>query len=67
MGMAPIAHTLFSKYLKFSPSHPKWWNRDRFVLSNGHACALQYVMLHLTGYEEFTIDELKRFRQVDSK
>jgi len=67
MGMAPLAHILFSKYLKFSPAHPKWWNRDRFVLSNGHACALQYVMLHLTGYEEFTLDELKRFRQVDSK
>jgi len=67
MGMAPLAHILFSKYLKFSPSHPKWWNRDRFVLSNGHACALQYVMLHLTGYADFTLDELKRFRQVDSK
>jgi len=67
MGMAPIAHLLWSKYMKYSPSNPKWWNRDRFVLSNGHACALQYIMLHLSGYDEFTIDQLKKFRQVDSK
>lgn len=67
MGMAPIAHILWGKILKYSPSNPKWYQRDRFVLSNGHACALLYSMLHLTGYEEFTLDELKRFRQVGSK
>jgi len=66
MGMAPIAHLLWSKYMKYNPSNPKWWNRDRFVLSNGHACALQYIMLHLSGYEEFTLDQLKKFRQLDS-
>lgn len=42
-------------------------NRDRFVLSNGHACALQYFMLHLSGYEEFTLEQMKLFRQLDSK
>jgi len=67
MGMAPIAHLLWSRVMNYSPTNPKWWNRDRFVLSNGHACALQYVMLHLTGYEEFSLDELKRFRQLHSK
>jgi len=53
--------------MRFNPANPLWFNRDRFVLSNGHACALQYIMLHLTGYKEFSMDELKRFRQVDSK
>jgi transketolase len=67
MGMAPIAHLLWSRVMNYSPKNPKWWNRDRFVLSNGHGCALQYVMLHLTGYEEFSLDELKRFRQINSK
>jgi len=67
MGMAPLAHKLWTKYLKYNPANPKWFGRDRFVLSNGHACALQYVMLHLTGYEEFTMDQLKQFRQLHSK
>lgn len=65
MGMAPIAHTLFSKVLKFSASNPQWWNRDRFLLSNGHGCALQYIMLHLGGYG-VSLDDLKNFRQIDS-
>jgi transketolase len=52
--------------MKYSPEDPKWLNRDRFVLSNGHACALQYTMLHLTGYN-LTIDDLKQFRQPGSK
>ncbi len=65
MGMAPIAHTLFSKVLKFSASNPHWWNRDRFLLSNGHGCALQYIMLHLGGYG-VSLDDLKNFRQIDS-
>ena len=66
MGCAPMAHLLWSEVMHYSPSHPKWWNRDRFVLSNGHACALQYTMLHLTGYG-LTIDDLKQFRQFGSK
>ncbi|KAF0696505.1 hypothetical protein As57867_012695, partial [Aphanomyces stellatus] len=57
MGCAPMAHTLFGKVMNFNPSNPHWTNRDRFVLSNGHACALQYSMLHLTGYD-LPIEEL---------
>jgi len=67
MGMSPMAYLLWTKYLKHNPANPHWYNRDRFVLSNGHACALLYCLLHLTGYEEFSLDELKRFRQVGSK
>lgn len=108
MGCAPIAHVLFSKFMKFDTANPKWvsptiaavgqavaWgllrginrparaatsgsiaarvpprcsqiNRDRFVLSNGHACALLYSMLHLSGYSGITLDDLKKFRQLDS-
>jgi transketolase len=65
MGCAPLAHLLWGEVMNYSPSHPKWWNRDRFVLSNGHACALQYSMLHLTGYG-LTINDLKKFRQLGS-
>lgn len=65
MGMAPAAHVLFSQ-LKTNPKNPKWINRDRFVLSNGHAVALLYVMLHFLGYP-ISIDDLKQFRQLDSK
>jgi len=67
MGMAPMAYTVWTRYLKYSPSSPRWAGRDRFVLSNGHACALQYSLLHLTGFEEFTLDQLKNFRQIGSK
>jgi transketolase len=67
MGMAPMAHALWTKVMNFNPSNPLWINRDRFVLSNGHACALLYTMLHLSGYPDFTLEELKRFRQIDSK
>lgn len=67
MGMAPMAYLTWTKFMKYSPSNPKWWNRDRFVLSNGHACALQYVLLHLTGFEEFTMDQLQHFRQLNHK
>ncbi|KAL0482781.1 transketolase [Acrasis kona] len=66
MGMAPVAHTLFSRVLNFDGKDPKWFNRDRWLLSNGHGCALQYIMLHLGGYD-LPLDELKRFRQVGSK
>jgi transketolase len=66
MGMAPMAFTLFTRFLKHDPAHPRWISRDRFVLSNGHACALLYSVLHLSGYH-FTLDDLKAFRQVGSK
>lgn len=66
MGMAPIAHVLWDKVMSFSPSDPKWAGRDRFVLSNGHGCALLYTMLHLSGYD-VSMDDLKSFRQIDSK
>ncbi|CAA7267654.1 unnamed protein product [Cyclocybe aegerita] len=66
LGMAPVAHVLFSRFLNANPKDSKWFNRDRFVLSNGHACALQYVLLHLLGYK-LSLDDLKAFRQLDSK
>ncbi|GMF30535.1 unnamed protein product [[Candida] boidinii] len=65
MGMAPAAHALFTQ-MKFNPKNPDWLNRDRFVLSNGHACALLYSLLHLFGYD-YTLDDLKNFRQLNSK
>lgn len=65
MGMAPVAHILWTKIMKANPKNSKWYNRDRFVLSNGHACALQYIMLHLMGYK-VSMDDLKAFRQLDS-
>jgi len=66
MGCAPMAHVLWSEVMNYSSSNPSWINRDRFVLSNGHACALQYTMLHLTGYENSKIEDLKKFRQLGS-
>lgn len=62
MGMAPLAFLLWTRYMKYNPKNPKWFNRDRFVLSNGHGSMLIYAMLHLTGYE-LSLEELKRFRQ----
>jgi transketolase len=62
MGMADIAEVLWRDYLKHNPANPRWANRDRFVLSNGHASMLLYSLLHLTGYE-VSIEELKNFRQ----
>mmetsp|Transcript_5285 Transcript_5285/g.8300 ORF Transcript_5285/g.8300 Transcript_5285/m.8300 type:complete len:687 (+) Transcript_5285:50-2110(+) len=66
MGMAPIAHVLWDKVMNFSPTNPKWANRDRFVLSNGHGCALLYTMLHLCGYN-LSMADLQKFRQLHSK
>jgi transketolase len=66
MGCAPMAHVLFSRFISQDPSHPQWINRDRFVLSNGHGCALLYSLLHLMNYN-VSMDDLKRFRQLDSK
>ncbi|KQY21729.1 MULTISPECIES: transketolase [Rhizobium/Agrobacterium group] len=67
MGMADIATVLFSDFMKFDPEDPKWFDRDRFLISNGHGSMLLYSLLYLTGYEDMTIDEIKRFRQIDSK
>ena len=66
MGMAEIAVALWGRHLKHNPANPKWFDRDRFVLSNGHASMLAYSLLHLTGYE-LPIQELKNFRQLHSK
>ena len=63
MGAAPMAFVLFDQFLKFNPKNPKWFDRDRFVLSAGHGCMLQYSLLHLTGYDSVPIDQLKQFRQ----
>jgi transketolase len=67
MGMADVATVLFSRFLKFDPSDPAWPDRDRFVLSAGHGSMLLYALLHLTGYEGMTLDELRAFRQWSSK
>ena len=67
MGMADVATVLFSRFLKFDPADPAWPDRDRFVLSAGHGSMLLYALLHLTGYEGVTSDELKAFRQWGSK
>jgi len=66
MGMADIAEVLWNDFLSHNPANPKWSNRDRFVLSNGHGSMLLYSLLHLTGYD-FPIDEIKNFRQLHSK
>ena len=66
MGMADIAEVLWKDHLSHSPSNPKWLNRDRFVLSNGHGSMLIYSLLHLTGYD-MSIEDIKQFRQMDSK
>ena len=67
MGMADVATVLFSQFLKFDASAPKWADRDRFVLSAGHGSMLLYSLLHLTGYADMTMEELKNFRQLGSK
>src|SRR2546428_1645149 len=66
MGMAEIALALWGRHLRHNPANPKWPDRDRFVLSNGHGSMLLYALLHLTGYD-LPMDELKRFRQLHSK
>src|ERR1700704_759062 len=67
MGMADIAAVLFAQFLRFDPQMPDWPDRDRFSLSNGHGSMLLYGLLHLTGYPDMTIDEIKRFRQIGSR
>ncbi|KAL6927823.1 Transketolase [Hanseniaspora valbyensis] len=66
LGLAPAAHIVY-RNMNFNPKNPDWINRDRFVLSNGHACALLYSMLHVTGYDSVSIEDLKQFRQLNSK
>ncbi|KAK9496314.1 Transketolase, thiamine diphosphate binding domain-containing protein [Lipomyces doorenjongii] len=66
MGLAPVSHVLFNKFMSFNPKNPKFINRDRFVLSNGHGCMLLYALLHLYGYD-LSLDDLKNFRQLGSK
>ena len=67
MGMADIAEVLWNDYLRHNPANPAWANRDRFVLSNGHGSMLLYSLLHLTGYEDFPIEQLRNFRQMGYK
>jgi transketolase len=67
MGMADVATVLFTKFLKFDASEPHWPDRDRFILSAGHGSMLLYSLLHLTGYADMTLDELKHFRQLGSR
>lgn len=67
MGAAPMAFVLWDRFMRFNPKNPKWFNRDRFVLSAGHGCMLQYALLYLMGYDSVTIDDIKNFRQWGSR
>ena len=66
MGMADVCAVLFKNFLKFDPSNPEWINRDRFVLSAGHGSMLLYSLLYLTGYKSISLEDIKKFRQLDS-
>ncbi|HKK67404.1 MAG TPA: transketolase [Bacteroidales bacterium] len=66
MSLAPAAYVLWKKIMNYNPENPQWFNRDRFVLSNGHASILQYILLHLSGYS-LSLDDLKNLRQWGSK
>src|ERR1700751_4635652 len=66
MALAPVAYLIYTELLRHNPADPNWPNRDRFVLSAGHACILQYAALHLTGYD-LSLDDLKQFRQWGSR
>jgi transketolase len=63
MGAAPMAYVLWQKFMQHNPKNPQWFNRDRFVLSAGHGSMLQYALLHLTGYDSVSIEDIKNFRQ----
>ena len=67
LGMADVATVLFAEYIKLNPKAPKWFDRDRFVLSAGHGSMLMYSLLYLTGYEDITIEDIKNFRQFGAK
>ena len=66
MGMADMAAVLWHEHLRVNPADTQWYNRDRFILSNGHASMLQYALLHLTGFD-VSLDDIKNFRQLHSK
>jgi len=66
MGLAPTAYVLYDKIMKFNPKNPKFFNRDRFVLSAGHGSMLQYALMHLYGYDSVSLDDIKQFRQLGS-
>lgn len=66
MGAAPMAYVLWNRFMRHNPKNPDWLNRDRFVLSAGHGCMLQYALLYLTGYDSVGIEDIKQFRQWDS-
>jgi transketolase len=66
MALAPMGHVLWTQFLNYNPKNPHWANRDRFILSCGHACILQYNFLYLTGYD-LSLDDIKNFRQLNSK
>jgi len=65
MALAPAAYVLYTQHMRFNPKNPNWFNRDRFILSNGHASMLQYAILHLLGFE-ISLDDIKNFRQLGS-
>ncbi|KAK6260828.1 Transketolase [Theobroma cacao] len=67
MGCAPMGHILYDEVMRYNPRNPYWFNRDRFVLSAGHGCMLQYALLHLAGYDSVLEEDLKSFRQWGSK
>ncbi|ABA23251.1 transketolase [Trichormus variabilis ATCC 29413] len=67
MGAAPMAFVLWNRFMRYNPKNPKWFNRDRFVLSAGHGSMLQYALLYLTGYDSVSIEDIKQFRQWESK
>ena len=67
LGMADVATVLFAEYIKLNPAAPKWFDRDRFVLSAGHGSMLLYSLLYLTGYKDITLDDIKNFRQFGAK
>src|SRR4051794_22810377 len=66
MALAPLGYVIFKRFLHANPGDPEWPDRDRFILSAGHACILQYSLLHLTGYD-LTLEDLKQFRQWGSR
>ncbi|XP_042449296.1 transketolase, chloroplastic-like [Zingiber officinale] len=67
MGCAPIGHILYDEVMRYNPKNPYWFNRDRFVLSAGHGCMLQYALLHLAGYDSVKIEDIQQFRQWGSR
>nr|Q42677.1 RecName: Full=Transketolase 7; Short=TK [Craterostigma plantagineum]CAA86609.1 transketolase [Craterostigma plantagineum] len=67
MGCAPMGHVLYDEFMRFNPKNPYWFNRDRFVLSAGHGCMLQYALLHLSGYDSVKEEDLKSLRQWGSR